>query len=636
MSSFTLIDAAGNSVTDTTLSLNIESVIGLGMPDVTNITIPYAVTDGALFQRAIVPQRTVTLVCSFNGTSLANLHALKKALIQRINRDVTAVQGPVYLRYSGSGTAYEIPLYYEGGIDTGMDGTRFNKFALRFVAPDPFWRATSDSTANLTASASVANIAYVVHYDTDGTVETLGGGVNGEVFAIARDPTTGYIWVGGAFTIAYNGPGATNGITANRVAFWDGTEWNAVYGTGVDGTVKTISFHPGGVYVGGSFTQTVSPDVACNGIIRFDSDGLAAQSFGNGVHLGGSNEVRAILALTDGSAYVGGIFDYVIPNGGGSVANSAGIARWTGSDWESITTTASMNGSTLAIARGLDGAIYIGGIFTTINSVSASAMAKYSGGVWMALGTGMASDAAVYALAVGPDGSIYAGGAFTTADSSTALRVAKWNGVGWYALGSGLGPATETSEIVRALSISPDGDLYAGCVAITNSGSITIIDNIARWNGSSWGTVPLALPDTPEVRAVLALSGGELYAGFNTSGTVGYPAVTVVNNTGTERAYPVITITYASAGSIYSIANLTTGDEITFAPYALSVGEIVTINLSPGVKSITSNLFGNISHKVIPGSNVATWCLMPGNNSVAVYSAGTVVATWRNRHWSAD
>lgn len=626
----------GVETTFDSLGISVSRYQGIGMPPVDNVRTPYGIADGSLFQRTIARDRVIQLACFLKGTSNANLHALRQAVIRKLSRDAHAVQQPILLRYTGTGTALEIPVYYDGGMEASLDGIAYEAFGLRFLATDPFWRATSDSTAALTGAASVANIAYLVHYKTDGTVETLGGGVNGEVFTIARDPTTGYIWVGGSFTVAYNGPGATNPITANRVAYWDGSQWHAVYGTGMNGTVKTVAFHPGGVYVGGAFTNTVSPDYAANGIIRFDSTGQNPTNFGNGVNIAGGNEVRAILAMPDGSVYVGGIFDYAIPNGGGQVASSAGIARWNGTNWESITPSGSMNGSTLAIVRGLGGAIYIGGIFSTINGIAAVGVARYAVGAWAAIGTGMLSDAAVYALAVGPDGSIYAGGAFTLADGSSALRVAKWNGVAWYALGAGLGPSAPGSNLVRALSVSPDGDLYAGCVSITNSGDITILDNIARWNDSAWSTVALDLPGTPEVRALLALANGELYAGFNTSGTVGYPAITVANNTGSARAYPVITITYTAAGSIYSLANRTTGDEIALSPYTLSPGEIVTLDLSPGVKSVRSNLFGNIAHKVTPGSNVAAWCLMPGNNTIAVYSAGTIQATWRARYWSAD
>src|ERR1043166_4598902 len=74
---------------------------------------------------------------------------------------------------------------------------------------------------------------------------------------------------------------------------------------------------------------------------------------------------------------------------------------------------------------------------------------------WSALGTGVDND--VQASVV-YNGALYVGGSFTTAGGSSANRVAKWDGTAWTALGSGIGSGT-----VFALAVY-NNDLYAAGV----------------------------------------------------------------------------------------------------------------------------------------------------------------------------
>lgn len=131
---------------------------------------------------------------------------------------------------------------------------------------------------------------------------------------------------------------------------------------------------------------------------------------------------------------------------------------------------------------------------------------------WSALGSGLPGG--VNALVVFDDGSgpaLYAGGDFTqTGGMPTAT--AKWNGTSWSTL-PGMNGATQ--ENVYALAIFDDGAgsrLYSG--GFRRFGPGDGVNNVSRWNGSSWSTVgsyPAGL--------VLALSefddgsGPKLYAG---------------------------------------------------------------------------------------------------------------------------
>ena len=71
---------------------------------------------------------------------------------------------------------------------------------------------------------------------------------------------------------------------------------------------------------------------------------------------------------------------------------------------------------------GPDGSLYAGGYFTIAGEITANHIGRWDGSHWHALDTGMSGGSYpnVYALAVGLDGSLYAGGIFATAGSVAA------------------------------------------------------------------------------------------------------------------------------------------------------------------------------------------------------------------------
>lgn len=100
-----------------------------------------------------------------------------------------------------------------------------------------------------------------------------------------------------------------------------------------------------------------------------------------------------------------------------------------------------------------------------------------------------------------------------------------------------------------------------------------------------------------------------------------------VSYTGTWISYPVITI----VGPINAIVitNESTGEVISMAAYNILDGEEVTIDLSFGYKTVTSSINGNILGYVSPGSDLATFGIVPdptvpgGVNVISVTGSGT-------------
>ncbi len=164
----------------------------------------------------------------------------------------------------------------------------------------------------------------------------------------------------------------------------------------------------------------------------------------------------------------------------------------------------------------LDGNVYVGGDFTTIDGVAANYIARWNGTAWNALGSGV--NATVYALAVrGTD--LYVGGTFTQAGGASARRVARWDGAAWYPLGVSAGNANGTSNAVFALAVSGTNVYVGGQFTTVRQSDGTDINagRIARWDTatSTWSRLggTAANNGFNNIVRALAVSEATLYAG---------------------------------------------------------------------------------------------------------------------------
>jgi hypothetical protein len=277
------------------------------------------------------------------------------------------------------------------------------------------------------------------------------------------------------------------GDVASSVAIWNGSEWSAVGnngGLGAEFPAYASVVHKGDLYIGGSFRTAGSAVV--NGLARWTGKDWAP--VGGGV----SGSVRSL--ESDGSdLYVGGVFDYA-----GDV-RSNGIAKWDGAKWTAF--GEGSNGVVSAIA--IDGSdVYAAGNFSTMGGKPASSIARWNGSEWFPLGGGVSDHA--LALTLGEDG-LYVGGEFYWAggQSGTDLRhIARWDGSAWHAVGSAW-----NGFIVYALARVGD-DVYAGG-GISHIGEDSTA-GIAKWNGSSWETVPGDFSNSGTVMSIVSV-GSDIY-----------------------------------------------------------------------------------------------------------------------------
>jgi hypothetical protein len=371
------------------------------------------------------------------------------------------------------------------------------------------------------------------------------GGNNWAAFTVAQLPN-GDLMAGGRFLTA-------DGKTAANLARWNGVTWSAVK-SGSDGDITALAVAPNGdVYAGGLFTMING--VPANSIARWDGSAWHPLSTGFATTTGLPPSILGLAVMPNGDLIAGGTFD----SAGGVPALN--IARWNGSSWSPI-------GSGLikrvnALIGLPNGDIVAGGSFTPTGTTTPRAVMKWDGTTWSYMGSelnnlpfafavmpngdlitgGMFSIPGgvkmlarwngtawenyagsvlhwVHAMAVAPNGDLIVGGTFTHAGTPSigARSIARWNGTQWSAMGSGL-EMTGGAD-VEALVVLPNGDIVVGG-RFTSAGGVAV-NNIARWNGSTWSALESGI--NGRGRAFAALPQGGFLAGGNFTLAGGKPS----------------------------------------------------------------------------------------------------------------
>lgn len=254
-----------------------------------------------------------------------------------------------------------------------------------------------------------------------------------------------------------------DGVAANSIAFWNGTNWNAL-GAGLkneDGTLgeglKMI--HDGeSVYVVGLFTKAGTQDV--NNIAIW-------------------NETTETWSRLPGE-FNGGIYS-ILKNGslvfvGGSFTEIDGvsykrIAVWDGESWSSF--NGGVNGPVNVIKRH-SGQYYFGGDFSIAGATAVNNMATWTGTNWSSIGGG--ANGTIYDMHFIGD-SLLVGGLFS------ALGEVSINNLGIRTDGAWSGFGIAPDNIVHDIDGTHDEIMIAG--EFMQIGILST-SGFAIWNGSSW------------------------------------------------------------------------------------------------------------------------------------------------------
>jgi hypothetical protein len=246
--------------------------------------------------------------------------------------------------------------------------------------------------------------------------------LNAAVNALSTD-AAGTLLVGGAFQ---NAGGVAS---ADYVAKWDGSRWQALGAQTLNGAVNAIAARGGKVYVGGLFR---------------DAGGNASADY---------------------------------------------VAVWDGQRWGPACTGPPIGDPVYALAI-VGSTLYVGGTFRGGAGIASAdflvACDLTTGAPRSAVGTGTAiTGGGVSALTADSRGRLYAGGGFLqVAGVATPNKVAYLDGGGWHSLGPG---TAQPGRLVRSLAASGT-DVYVGTDAL-DIGGIPLADHVAKWDGSAWSAL---------------------------------------------------------------------------------------------------------------------------------------------------
>jgi hypothetical protein len=429
----------------------------------------------------VVGDVVANYIAKWNGSSWSALGSGLNSIVYALAVSGSDVYAGGLFTTAGGSAATNIAKWNGSSwsaLGTGMDGAYSHPVYALAASGSNVYAGGYFTTAGGSAATNIAKW-------NGSSWSALGSGINYYyVFALAVSGSD--LYAAGFFATA-------GGSAVTNIAKWNGSSWSAL-SSGLNSTVYALAVSGGDVYAGGVFTTAGGS--AANSIAKWNGNSWSA--LGSGL-----NSTVYTLAVSGSDVYAGG-----------SAANS--VAKWNGSSWTALGSGMGFGignyfiPSVYALAvSGSD--LYAGGYFTIAGGSEAKYIAKWNSTNWTALGSGITGVDSPYMQALAVSGSdVYAGGNFTTVGGTAANYIAKWNGSSWSALDSGMGGVF--SPFVSALAVS-GSEVYAGgtFTRATNSGGVAVtVNNIAKWNGSSWSALGLGIGG---VVYALAVSGSDAYAG---------------------------------------------------------------------------------------------------------------------------
>lgn len=302
--------------------------------------------------------------------------------------------------------------------------------------------------------------------------------------------------------------------------------WSPV-GEGCGSAVYALEVFNGSLYAGGTFTT--AGGVNANYLARWNSgtwtgvpglitylaaDGLYAHD--TALYIGDAGRVKRYngstwytypgvfntalysMAFHQDTLYVGGAF---------SSSNSVPyphVARWNGNSYDNLTSGCNSQVTNLVP---FEGRLFVGGNFTVAGDSLINHAAQWDGTAWHRMGAGVNDD--IFAHCIFQD-TLYIGGRFTQANGQPASRVAKWNGTQWVRVGGTL------NDYVTSIAVYKD-QLYI-------AGAFTSPSRVARLSGNTW--VPLGVGVDATART-LEVYNDTLFVGGSFLNAGGQPALRI-------------------------------------------------------------------------------------------------------------
>lgn len=327
-----------------------------------------------------------------------------------------------------------------------------------------------------------------------------GGGIDGIVMALVPDGDS--LLVAGAFDHVPGGGSAPGPRTAvDGLARWDGQRWHAV------------EYLPEGQHASVHVLQPVDGGIIASVVPRPGSASQLMRLADSGASLLGRNDGQGVTGAVAAVAVDGEILYLAGSFTLGDPAVPSVVAKWDGTRWHYLLPATRVPLQSLADISALawyDGALYLGGRFTSIDGRKVNGLARWDGAGWREVGGGVEGNfgaGQVMALLPASDGRLYVGGAFSRAGGLPADGVAVWDGGAWSVPGGGALATTRTSQ-VRTLAEFQGRLLVGGTLQGKHFKGAR---SLAAWDGTQWVADP-RLDIDGQVNALVVHAGG-LYAG---------------------------------------------------------------------------------------------------------------------------
>lgn len=567
----------------------VKQILGAGMPPVEPVITPYALTDGAYYQRRIVGPRIISLVCVAQGASLTALHTIRKTLINAIGDGSSFVFK--YTPNYGTVNELSINVRYAGGLELGEQEAYSEELVIRLLATDPYWYAADGSPVALTVNETATACSAHRRASLDWSSMTAAGAPTGSLtansngIAVSADGTTIYVCQG------------------NKLYQWIAGVWTSWTATGGGALVKCVvaAKSGSGCYVGGDWTAING--VASANVASFDGTSTFAA-------LAGGSAVGVVVVID------------VSPSGivviGGSSGNR--VEKYTGGAWSSVGYAGGGTISGLKVASEATAGLPV--IWIAASDVGAFQRAYNGSSAAPAVAP---SSTGCGCIAIDTAGVVWLGGSYTLSGVTTYL--AGWNGTAWVT-------PTGLSAAVNALNVDSSNVLRAANG--TAPGVWRKIDGNTMVGEYGFRAVGAVL-------AIGSASGADVQVvGQDTSSASTWMYVGTLTNSGSVPEDITIALTVASgttAPTLYTIGNLTTGVFVQFSS-ALVGPETITINTA--TNTITSSTRGSLKSEITNGVSISSLKLAVGANSfgVLVYDPSSKVTATRTllgfKYYSAD
>ncbi|MCI0363692.1 MAG: phage tail family protein [Phycisphaerales bacterium] len=633
-------------VTDLGFSDVLEPLQGFGMPPIGHLDDKQAGLDGSTSQGQKILDRPMSMTLNIDLSEFSteatklNGYALKrKKLIDAFNpfKGLSREQA-TRLIYNALPTELEIDTEYVSGLQGpyGIVEVANKQPTVQMIARDPLWRERFDVGKSLPSKESVSVKCWAGYQDGDwssisepSSVST-GIGLSAQVWDV-KIGDNGKIYLCGDFT---NFDGIAN---ADYFVVYDpATGVYSAAGTGLNSTARQmVKLANGTILVVGDFTATGDGLTTLRRWAIWNPN-TSTWSEPNGWGFNGA--VHSVAIARSGNYYFCGDFTE-IGTGSGPVAATR-VARLATDGTKSALGTG-LNDTGHRIAIHPDNKVYVAGIFTSAGGVAnTGGIAYWSGSDWVSVGGGLSSVVvtAQHRVAISPAGLVYFGGFFTSIGNPavTANHIAKWNGAAWSALGSGFNAG------VRGITVLTEDRVFlVGNFSIAD-GQNLLGAGITAWNGTTFDlSAGAGFPTSYSVNHLEPISATSYYLGTAGNATATSQSKTVVNNPGSAESQPKMRIKRSGGTSakLRTIKNTTSGAELDF-DYSIADGETILIDFGAG--TIVSSLRGSILDELLSGVGLAAFALLPGDNSISVLveDAGSptisVEMWWRPRHLSID